>query len=129
VLHRLVVRTLRSMFCQPARVADAAMNAAADEFLRAFSTARGRIAFFHAMREIYLEKSHFWDRLPTLSVPTLFLFGDTDWLVPPGFARHVMHAVPRAEVEVLESCGHVPQFEHPELTHARVRHFFATRHS
>jgi pimeloyl-ACP methyl ester carboxylesterase len=95
--------------------------------LRAFGTARGRIAFFHAAREIYLEESigqrGFWERLPALSRPALFLFGDSDWLVPPRFAAHVARAVPSARVEVLSSCGHVPQFEHPIETHARIRRF------
>ena len=129
VLHLGVVRVLRSMFAKPGRVADAAMNAAADEFLRSFSTARGRIAFFHAARAIYLDEATgergFWDRLPRLARPALFLFGDEDWLVPARFASHVRRAVPHAEVEVMHDCGHVPQFEHPEATHARVRRFFA----
>lgn len=129
VLHLMVVQTLRSMFAKPERVADAAMNAAADEFLRAFSSVRGRVAFFHAMREIFLDEATgdrgFWDRLPRLTPPALFLFGDKDWLVPRGFAKHVRRALPNAEVEVMRDCGHVPQFEHPEQTHARVRRFFA----
>lgn len=127
VLHRGVVAVLRSMFAVPSRVPDAAMNAAADEFLRIFATRRGRIAFFNAMREIYLEDPHgrrgFWDRLPGLDRPALFLFGDRDWLVPPGFARHVGAAIPGARCEVLERCGHVPQYELPDATHARIRAF------
>jgi pimeloyl-ACP methyl ester carboxylesterase len=129
VLHPAVVRALRSMFAVPERVPAAAMDAAADEFLRVFATARGRISFFNAMREIYLEDAHgergFWDRLPALRPPSLFVFGDRDWLVPPGFARFVAEAVPAARCEVLPTCGHVPQFELPERTHQLVRAFFA----
>jgi pimeloyl-ACP methyl ester carboxylesterase/predicted lipid carrier protein YhbT len=127
VLHRLVVRVLRTMFAQPERVSAAAMNAASDEFIRVFSTPRGRIAFFHAAREIYLEDPHgqrgFWDRLPTLARPALFVFGEKDRLVPHGFLRHVRKALPNAEYEVFEGCGHVPQFELPERTGASVRAF------
>lgn len=127
-LHAVVVRMLRSMFAVPERVPMAAMNAAADEFLRVFGSARGRVAFFNAMREIYLEDAHgergFWDRLPRLSRPALFLFGDRDWLVPAGFAKFVAEAVPAAECRIIESCGHVPQFEIPEETHRLVREFF-----
>lgn len=128
-LHGLVVSVLRSMFARPERVADAAMNAAADEFLRVFATPRGRIAFFHAAREIYLEDPHgvrgFWDRLPKLTTPSLFVFGDTDWLVPRAFLRHVRRALPAAEWELFDDCGHVPQFELPARTSARVRTFFS----
>jgi len=128
VLHRLVLRSLRSIFAHPERVPKAAMSAAADEFVRVFATPRGRIAFFHAAREIYLEDPHgatgFWDRLPSLSRPSYFVFGGRDWLVPRSFVRHVRTAVPTARVDVYPECGHVPQFEEPERTHARVREFF-----
>lgn len=129
VLHAGVKASVRSMFARPERVSEAAVNGAADEFVRVFLTPRGRIAFFSALREIYLEdpygKNGFWDRLRTLSRPTLFLFGDRDWLVPHGFARHVREAVPHATCEVLDDCGHVMQFEVPGRTHARIREFFA----
>jgi pimeloyl-ACP methyl ester carboxylesterase len=127
VLHRLVVRVLRSMFARPERITAAAANAAADEFVRVFSTPRGRIAFFHAAREIPLEDPHgpsgFWNRLPSLGPPAFFIFGDKDWLVPRAFVRHVQRALPRARCEVFHDCGHVPQFEYPDRTHARVRAF------
>jgi pimeloyl-ACP methyl ester carboxylesterase len=129
MLHALVVRSLRSIFAHPERVPKAAMNAAADEFVRVFATPRGRIAFFHAAREIYLEDPHgatgFWDRLPSLSRPAYFVFGGRDWLVPRSFVRHVRSAVPAARCDVYPECGHVPQFEEPERTHTRVREFFA----
>jgi pimeloyl-ACP methyl ester carboxylesterase len=129
ILHRLVVQSLRSIFAHPDRVPVAAMNAAADEFVRVFATPRGRIAFFHAAREIYLEDPHggagFWDRLPSLPCPAYFIFGGKDWLVPRSFVRHVRHALPAARVDVFPDCGHVPQFEQPDRTHARVRDFFA----
>jgi pimeloyl-ACP methyl ester carboxylesterase len=123
------VTSLRSMFAAPDRVPQAGMIAAADEFVRVFSTARGRIAFFNAAREIYLEDPHgargFWDRLPRLSRPALFVFGERDWLVPRGFARFVAEAVPAARCEIFRDCGHVPQYELPGRTHALVREFFA----
>jgi pimeloyl-ACP methyl ester carboxylesterase len=129
VLHRLVIASLRSMFARPERVADAAMNAAADEFVRVFATPRGRIAFFHAAREIYLEDPHgtrgFWDRLPSLSRPALFIFGEKDRLVPRAFLKHVQQALPKADYELFADCGHVPQFELPERTNHRVRAFLS----
>ena len=124
----LVLRNLKAMFARPERLEDAWYQAAVDEFLRVFSTPRGRIAFFSAARQIYLEEPHgdsgFWDRLPGLSRPALFVWGDHDRLVPASFARHVQKAVPEAESVVLDGCGHVPQFELPDRTHALVRDFF-----
>jgi pimeloyl-ACP methyl ester carboxylesterase len=129
MLHRLAVGVLQGLFAQPRRVSQAALDAAADEFVRVFATPRGRVAFFHAAREIYLERPHgddgFWTRLSGLSRPALFIFGDRDWLVPRGFLRHVKRALPSATCETFHDCGHVPQFELPEQTHARLRRFFA----
>jgi pimeloyl-ACP methyl ester carboxylesterase len=127
VLNRLVVTSLRMLFAHPDRVPAAAMHAAADEFVRVFSSPRGRIAFFHAAREIYLEDPHgddgFLDRLPALERPALFVFGGKDWLVPPTFLRHVRRALPHARYELLRDCGHVPQFELPDRTNAMIREF------
>jgi pimeloyl-ACP methyl ester carboxylesterase len=123
----LVMRALRLMFARPERLRAAWYDAAADEFARVFATARGRMAFFSAARQIYLEEAHgedgFWDRLPALSRPALFLWGDRDQLVPSRFAHHVREALPAARSIVLDDCGHVPQFEHRVVTHRLVREF------
>jgi pimeloyl-ACP methyl ester carboxylesterase len=98
-----------------------------DEFLRSFSTARGRAAFYAAARQIYLEepdgKDGFWPRLRELRVPSLFVWGRRDSLVPLAFARHVTDAVPNAEHLEL-NCGHVPQMERPRETHEAIVRFF-----
>ncbi|MGH2736905.1 MAG: alpha/beta fold hydrolase [Actinomycetota bacterium] len=125
VTRKLVLGTLRSLFSQPARLADAWYEAAADEFLRVFSTPVGRICFFSAARQIYLEEPYgedgFWDRLPGLSVPSLFVWGARDRLVPASFARHVDKCLPQGDSVVLDDCGHVPQYELPERTHGLIR--------
>lgn len=127
--HRAVVRFTRRMFARPERLPEQWYAAAADEFLRVFSSPRGRIAFFSAARQIYLEEPYgdhgFWDRLPTLHVPTLFVWGERDWLVPARFERHVQRALPTATSVVLPDCGHVPQFELPDRTHALIREFLS----
>ena len=125
--HRQVVRSIRMMFSRPARLPGPWYDAAADEFLRVFATARGRIAFFSAARQIYLEEPRgeqgFWDRLPSLTTPALFVWGARDRLVPAKFARHVENALPNATSVVLDDCGHVPQYELPAKTHSLVREF------
>lgn len=101
-----------------------------DEFLRAYQTRSGRAAFYAAARQIYLEEPHgeegFWTRLPTLQADTLFVWGRRDRIVPIGFARHVETALPRARHLVLD-CGHVPQVEVPDPTHAAVMKFLSER--
>lgn len=125
--RRQVVGSIRRLFHRPERLRDVWYESAADEFIRVFQKPRGRIAFFSAARQIYLEQpygeSGFWDRLPQLSRPALFIWGERDWLVPARFERHVERCLPQATSIVLEDCGHVPQYELPEETHRLVRDF------
>jgi pimeloyl-ACP methyl ester carboxylesterase len=123
----VVERGLRGMFADSSRLPDAWHAAAVDEFLRVHNLRAHRLAMFSALRHVYLDEpfgsTGFWERLPALEPPALFLWGDRDVLVPAGFSRHVAEALPRAGSIVLEDCGHVPQFEHPELTVRLTRDF------
>jgi pimeloyl-ACP methyl ester carboxylesterase len=101
-------------------------SAGIDEFLRAYLTRSGRAAFYAAARNIYLDEPHgdegFWTRLRSLESDSLFVWGRHDRLVPIAFMKHVEQALPRAR-HVELSCGHVPQVERPQETHAAIRKF------
>jgi pimeloyl-ACP methyl ester carboxylesterase len=102
--------------------------AGVDEFLRAYLTPAGRAAFYAAARQIYLDEPHghhgFWTRLRTLEPDALFVWGRHDKLVPIAFARHVTDTLPHARHLELD-CGHVPQIERPEQTHAALAAFLS----
>ena len=104
------------------------IRAGVDEFLRAYLTPRGRVAFYAAARQIYLEEPHgskgFWTRLAGLEPPALFVWGKHDGLVPIAFAAHVKDTLPSARHRELD-CGHVPQVERPAETHAAIAAFLA----
>jgi pimeloyl-ACP methyl ester carboxylesterase len=127
--RKIAALELRHMFAVPDRISPAAYDAAVDEFMRVWRRRSSRIAFFCALRSIYLDEAFgekgFWDRLPNLKAPALFIWGGRDRLVPRGFARHVSEALPDAETVVFPDCGHVPQFELPDQTHALIREFLA----
>jgi pimeloyl-ACP methyl ester carboxylesterase len=97
-----------------------------DEFLRAYTTARGRHAFNAAARNIYLDEPHgadgMWSRLREMQHESLFVWGRKDRLVPIGFMKHVERTLPAARHVELD-CGHVPQVERPRETHAAIREF------
>jgi pimeloyl-ACP methyl ester carboxylesterase len=127
--HRLLVAVIRSFLAEPERLPRPWYDSAADEYLRVMRDYRHRRAFYAALREIYLEPAYgddgFWERLPGLAVPALFVWGERDWLVPSAFAEHVTRALPQAESVVLPDCGHVPQFELPQETTQLIRTFLA----
>jgi pimeloyl-ACP methyl ester carboxylesterase len=115
IVHRIIPGADRSW-----------VQAGVDEFLRAYLTPRGRVAFYAAARQIYLEEPHgssgFWTRLGELEPPALFVWGKHDGLVPIGFAAHVKETLPSARHLELD-CGHVPQIERPVETHAAIAAF------
>lgn len=123
------MRVVRGIFADPDRLPSSWYEAAVDEFLRVWGSARGRMAFASAARHVYLDEPHgeegFWTRLAGLDVPSLFVFGDRDPLIPAGFARHVADALPDARLSLLDDCGHVPQLEAPETTLRLVRGILA----
>jgi pimeloyl-ACP methyl ester carboxylesterase len=114
-----------SLFARPERLDPAAADIAADEFCRIYRSRSGRVAFFAAARNIYLDRPDgekgFWTRLEALAPPALFVWGDSDRLVPAAFARHVAEALPEARQLILEECGHVPQVELPARTNGLIR--------
>jgi pimeloyl-ACP methyl ester carboxylesterase len=101
--------------------------AGVDEFLRSYLTPRGRVAFYEAARNIYLDEPHgergLWPRLAEISCETLFVWGRQDQVVPIGFRKHVERALPAARHLELD-CGHVPQLEAPKQAHAAILRFF-----
>ena len=125
--HRAVVMGIRTMFSNPDRLAPTWYDAAADEHRRVMRDYRHRRAFFACLKQIYMEEAFgdhgFWDRLPRMETPALFVWGDHDRLVPASFERHVLAAVPHAESLCMADSGHVPQFEHPEETARITREF------
>ena len=113
-----------SMFARPERLDPAVADIACEEFLRTYRTRSARIAFYAALRNIYLDPPYgddgFWTRLGGMRLPALFVWGDSDRLVPAGFAGPVADALPDAEQVLLPECGHVPQVELPERTNGLI---------
>jgi pimeloyl-ACP methyl ester carboxylesterase len=113
------------LFARPERLDPATADVAADEFCRTYRSRSARIAFFAAARNIYLDapdgERGLWTRLAGLESPALFVWGDSDRLVPAAFARHVADALPSAQQVVLPECGHVPQVELADQTNGLIR--------
>lgn len=128
--HAVLVRGLRALFADPSRLPDAWYDAAVDEFVRVMRVRANRLAVFSSLRNIYLDRPFgpdgFWERLPQLRPPALFLWGARDVLVPASFHRWVAEALPHGRSIVLEDCGHAPHFELPELTATLIHDFLDT---
>jgi len=53
----------------------------------------------------------------------LVIGGDKDTPQYPAQAKHVAESIPGAELELIPNVGHVPQFESPDVFHARLVRF------
>lgn len=126
--REMVAGQFRSLFYDRDAVDPSIADIACDEFQRIYGSAGARLAFLSSARNIYLDnpfgRGGFYPRLSELSVPSLFVWGTHDELVPAAFRRHVERWLPRAEQLTLEQCGHVPQIERAEEINARLLDFY-----
>jgi pimeloyl-ACP methyl ester carboxylesterase len=118
-----------SMFFDRDLIDPAVADLVVDEFRRIYQSAGARLAFLSSARNIYLEapygRNGFYPRLSHLTMPTLFVWGTHDRLIPPAFGRHVRKSLPDAEQVTIDCCGHVPQVERPDQTNQLLMQFFA----
>jgi pimeloyl-ACP methyl ester carboxylesterase len=63
------------------------------------------------------------DLLPNIAAPTLLLWGDGDRRSPLSVAEQFRDAIPTAELEVIQSAGHISNMEQPETFNRHVRRF------
>jgi triacylglycerol lipase len=63
------------------------------------------------------------DGLPSISIPTLVVWGAEDQLVPIADGRDFAAKIPGARLAVIPACGHAPCIENPEAFLAVVRPF------
>ncbi|WP_179380919.1 alpha/beta fold hydrolase [Jannaschia marina] len=66
------------------------------------------------------------DRIDTLAVPTLILWGQEDVVVPFAVAEAYAEGVPDAELVLLPEAGHSPQLEAPDRVADAIRTFLET---
>jgi proline iminopeptidase len=62
-------------------------------------------------------------RLRTLKVPTLVIWGDADF-IPLEISEHIARAIPNAQLNAIEGCGHFAYMECGEEARSRVDDFF-----
>ena len=65
------------------------------------------------------------DNLATITTPTLILWGQQDGILPVAHARVAEGRIPNATLQILDYCGHTPQFERPEEFNALVLEFLS----
>lgn len=54
------------------------------------------------------------EKLRSLSMPLLIVWGEEDQIIPVSHARRAMELLPQAVVRIIPRCGHWPQMERPD---------------
>ena len=65
------------------------------------------------------------DKYPTISVPTLILWGEDDQVLPLLIGQRLNSAIPNSRLEQIKLAGHIPQEEQPDAVIAHLKTFLA----
>ena len=66
-------------------------------------------------------------RLPSVTVPTLVVWGEADRMIPPEHGQAYAAAIPGAQFLLIREAGHLPQLETPDQLAQVVRDFSQAR--
>ena len=81
-------------------------------------TASGKHAVIHSARQIMpASMNEISQRYPTIKLPTLIAWCDSDRIVPLDIGLELRR------LEIIEKCGHMPQEEQPEATLRLIQKF------
>lgn len=72
-----------------------------------------------------LIRTDFRDRLATIAMPTMVVWGLSDRVVPVAAAASYHRRIPNSRLEIFERTGHVPQLERPLRFNALLDDFLA----
>ena len=126
VLHRLgewalprgiVVEGLHSVYGDPTRVSEALV----DRYFELALREGNRRALGLRVRQMVAGEHE--ERIATLKLPTLILWGGRDRLIPPEVGEELERRITGSRRVVFENLGHVPQEENPALSVAPVKEF------
>jgi pimeloyl-ACP methyl ester carboxylesterase len=113
----VVEDSIRDVYGDPSRVTGALV----DRYFELMTREGNRHALTIRMQEIDADISS--DRIRTLHVPTLILWGEKDRLVPPVNAHQFQRDIAGARLVVFPGLGHVPQEEDAQRSVVPVRAF------
>ncbi|MBP6766058.1 MAG: alpha/beta fold hydrolase, partial [Rubrivivax sp.] len=101
----LVVQSVASVYGDPARVTDALV----DRYYELTLREGNRRALALRMQHLVLGDNA--ERIATLKLPTLILWGGRDRLIPPAVGQQFAQQITGSQLVVFDELGHVPQEE------------------
>jgi len=117
----LVLASLRSVYGDPAQVTEVQV----DRYYELTTRAGNRRAL--RLRLQHLAMGEGSERIKTIKLPTLILWGGRDRLVPPAQAQRFAADIAGSQLKLFPQLGHIPQEEDPASTVAVVQAFLAAK--
>jgi len=115
-----VTPRLLPLLIHPDRLDDAALTTTVMEMAARI----GQPAFVRQQKAI-MGRMDSRPHLPAITAPTLVLCGRQDALTPPERSAEMAEAIPDAQLEIIEECGHLSTLERPEATTEALRAWLA----
>jgi len=113
----VVEESVKDVYGDPSRVTGALV----DRYFEMMTREGNRRALNLRLRQIDSDLAP--ERIRTLKLPTLILWGAKDRLVPPANAEHFHQDIAGSQLVVLPGLGHVPQEEDAQASMVPVRTF------
>lgn len=101
--------SLESAYCEDSKVTDHTV----DMYYYPLKTEGGMRAVLARMRGSREDLKEWADKIPSLTLPTLIIWGEKDTWIPVENGRHFHEDIAGSELVVLPQCGHLPQEEFP----------------
>lgn len=118
----LLGAVLRAMVHDP----DVVTPEMAEGYARPYRRRATRRAVLRAARQLLSDDAEaLVERYGQVDVPALLIWGREDGVVPLDNGERLARDLPRARLEVVEECGHMPMDERPACTLSLVRDFLA----
>jgi pimeloyl-ACP methyl ester carboxylesterase len=119
----LVARSVKNVYGNPDLVSDELVDRYYDLALRAGNRDALKERFKQMPPGILV------DKIQTINIPTLIIWGAKDRLIPPKFGMKFNQDIVNSQLIVFDELGHVPHEEDPELTVSAVKGFLNADYS
>lgn len=124
-VHLLPAKTqirmvLKKSYYDPAKITEQQVDA----YAAPLDSPGGRHALLEiGKRAIPKDIQSYIDKYPTISVPTLILWGEDDQVLPTLIGQRLNAAIPGSLLEQIKFAGHIPQEEQPDAVIASIKAF------
>ena len=93
-------------------------------YAKPISDRGGRHALLQLGKQAIPDDIQEWiDKYPTISVPTLILWGEDDRVLPRLIGERLHKAIPNSKMELINYAGHIPQEEEPAAVVCQIKKF------